>query len=420
MMKIFWIMFSFVTAQIMVWAQDVASKPEAKIEVKIDPKIDPKPELLEKLNKLKSNEACFLPAPTIIEEMGDFSKGWHYMKQFGPEGRDYTIKMAWMPDRERAFFCGANHQTPHRMNDAWEYDLAGNTWALLYVPDYNDVNYEDVQKYNAKLSVQDGFLRTPKGGPGHPAHTWWGLTYDPTIKAAVWYCAWPDYRLKLKLDQIGAKAEELYKGPPMWFFYTETKKWEPMKTEQPWPKTAKYSSSLEYVPDIKKSVFQYESSSFIFDPHKKKWKLMNDKGDPIPLETIVYYDIKRKTFVAHYGQSKNNDGSDSKASKLTFTAKLEGETITPWKKVLETDQAPIGLDSESMIYYDSMTGNGFLFELRTKSLWSYNPEINQWKKLSPKGDILTTANEGRIICYFDLSRNVFVALGKGWVWCYRP
>jgi len=114
-----------------------------------------------------------------------------------------------MPDRKRAFFCGANHGSPHRFNDAWEYDLASNTWVLLYTPDYNDRG--PITDYDKKTLVLDkGWLRTKKGGPAHPAHTWWGLTYDPKMRAALWYCAWPSYRLQAKLDAIGAKKEDLY------------------------------------------------------------------------------------------------------------------------------------------------------------------------------------------------------------------
>lgn len=94
------------------------------------------------------------------------------MQETGPTGRDFTIKMAWMPDRKRAFFCGANHGSPHRLNDAWEYDLASNAWVLLYTPDYNDRG--PITEYDkATLVLNDGWLRTRKGGPAHPGHTWW-------------------------------------------------------------------------------------------------------------------------------------------------------------------------------------------------------------------------------------------------------
>ena len=135
-----------------------------------EPALEPDTAVLAKLEALGDNSCCILDGTRIIEDLGDFAKGWHRMKETGPTGRDFTIKMVWMPDRKRAFFCGANHNSPHRFNDAWEYDLASNTWVLLYTPDYNDrgpITDDDKQT----LVLQDGWLRTKKGGPAHPAHT---------------------------------------------------------------------------------------------------------------------------------------------------------------------------------------------------------------------------------------------------------
>lgn len=394
-----------------------ADEPKSKIE----PILEAKPDILEKIKKLKSNEACILPAPTIIESLGNFAEGWHQMKKFGPSGRDYTIKMAWMPDRERAFFCGANHASPHRMNDAWEYDLASNTWVLLYVPDYNDVG--KITDYDKEtLVLQDNFLRTKNGGPGHPAHTWWGLTYDPNVKKAIWYCAWPPYRLKEKLEAIGAKNEDLYKGPPIWTFTPESKKWEPMKTETPWPSVASFGISLEYVEDLKKPVLQYATTSAALDVANKTWKITQGQGASLPIETLIYFDTKRKLFVAHQGDRP--DPKDVAAGKpepkiTTWVAKLEENTIKGWEVASATQEAPVGHDARSMMYYDPKSGEGLCFENATKTIWSFNPETKKWTKQTPTGDILKPDAPGRIISYIDISRNVYVAIGSGWVWCYR-
>ncbi len=377
----------------------------------IEPKLEPKNEILEKIKKLKDNEACLLEAPTIIEELGNFAEGWHQMKKFGPNGRDYSIKMAWMPDRKRAFFCGANHQAPHRFNDAWEYDLASNTWVLLYVPDYNDCG--KITDYDKEtLVLKDGWLRTKKGGPAHPAHTWWGLTYDPNIKGAIWFCAWPNYRLDAKLGAIGADKSQLYNGPPLWVFYPETKKWEPLKTEKPWPRSDAYGASLEYVPDLKKSVFQY-GERFILDLENKKWEESSPKGEHVPGESIIYFDELRKQFVAHFGYKENS------MTAMTYVAKLENGKILPWAKVLEAENLPRGHDARSMLYYDNHSHKGLLFENDTKFLWAYDPDANTWSKQEPTGEKLSEEHKGRIVSYFDRERNVFVVLGSGWVWCYR-
>lgn len=379
---------------------------------KPDPRLAPKPEILEKIGKLKANESCLLPAPVILENLGNFAEGWHQMKKYGPEGRDYSIKMAWMEDRKRAFFCGANHGSPHRMNDAWEYDLAANAWSLLYVPDYNDCG-KITDYVKETLVLQDGFLRTKKGGPAHPAHTWWGLAYDPNKKAVVWYCAWPDYGLKTKLEAIGAKVEDLYKGPPIWLFYPEAKKWEPMKTEKPWPATAYYGGAMEYVGDLKAPVLFCGSSASALDTAAGKWSPSQAKGEALPIETVVYYDARRKLLVAHNGPVK-----DSKAS-VTWSAKVEGGAVRGWSRLCESEAAPAGHDARTTVYYDARSGDGLLFENATRALWSFNPDAKKWTWLEPDGEKPSPEQKGRLISYFDSTRNVFVVLGAGWVWCYR-
>lgn len=384
-------------------AEDVAKE--------ITPKLEPKKEILEKIANLKANQGVMLPGVTIMEDMGDFAKGWHQMKKFGPGPRDYSNKLVWMADRKRAFFCGANHGSPTRFNDAWEYDLASNTWVLLYTPDYNDRG--EITDYDkATLVLQDGWLRTKKGGPAHPAHTWWGLTYDPHIKGAVWFCAWPPYRLQAKLDAIGAKKEDLFDGPPIWIFYPETKKWEPMKTEKPWPKN-EFGSSLEYVPDLKMSIWQSRQSSWLLDPVSKSWKNISNGNKAVSIESIIYYDIKRKIFIAQNGPTgKSND-------RFTLKAAVKDGGVGAWEEVLKTEEAPLGHDARSVVYYDPISNDGLLFENGPRKLWSYNPDNNKWVAITPEGDAPDFGKEHRVLSYFDIERNVYVVIGYGKVWCYR-
>lgn len=378
--------------------------------LKVEPVLPPNPEVLKKLEALGDNSACILEGTKIIEKLGDFAKGWHRMKQTGPCGRDFTIKMAWMPDRKRAFFCGANHGSPHRFNDAWEYDLASNTWVLLYVPDYNDRG--KITDYDKKtLVLKDGWLRTKKGGPAHPAHTWWGLTYDPKLKAAIWYCAWPSYRLQAKLDAIGAKKEDLYKGPPIWVFYPYEKKWEPMKSAKPWPRNS-FGASLEYIPELKGSLWQYRSLSWLFDAEKKTWKLFPGKKDSLPIETLVCYDTGRKLLIAHRGPVK-------KASPRTWHNALKDGAPAGWEKVVEAADLPNGHDARSFMYFDPVAKKPLLYERGPKTIWSYDPDGKKWTKLAPKGPPPPFGGKERVVAYMDPVHNVFVAIGYGKVWCYR-
>ncbi len=379
-------------------------------EPRVEPVLAPNPTVLRTLAALGENSSCVLGDPKVIHKgLGDFAKGWHRMKTTGPGGRDFTIKMAWMPDRKRAFFCGANHGSPHRFNDAWEYDLASNTWVLLYVPDYNDRG--KVGEYDKKtLVLKDGWLRTKKGGPAHPAHTWWGLTYDPKIKAALWFCAWPGYRLDAKLKAIGKTRADLYKGPPMWAFYPYEKKWEPLPSAKPWPRS-KFGASLEHVPALGGSLWQYGSESWLFDASKKSWKRFGGKAS-LPIETLVCYDPTREMMIAHRGPRK-------KDPPRTWHCSLARGAPAGWEQVVEKAGLPNGHDARSFMYFDPAGRVALLYERSAKTIWSYDPDKKKWTRLAPRGPAPPFGAKERVVAYLDPARNVFAAIGYDKVWCYR-
>jgi hypothetical protein len=386
-------------------ADSASPQPEA-----VDPPLTPDAAVLDKLKALGNNSSVLIGDPKIIENLGDWAKGWHRMKETGPAGRDFTIKMAWMADRKRAFFCGANHGSPHRFNDAWEYDLAANTWILLYKPDYNDRG--KITEYDKKvLTLDDGWLRTRNGGPAHPAHTWWGLTWDPELKAAVWYCAWPGYRLQAKLDAIGKKKEDLYKGPPIWLFYPQQKKWAPMPTAKPWPRN-KFGASLEYIPALGGPIWQYNSYTWLLNTKQRSWKLLNDKGDSLPIETLVCHDPARKLLIAHRGPNRDTP-------PRTWHCSLAEGKPGGWEKVIEKQGLPNGHDARSWMYFDPIGKVALLFERGAKTIWSYDPDAKKWEEHTPDGPAPAFGKRERTLAYMDTARNVFVVIGYNNVWCYR-
>jgi len=326
------------------------------------------------------------------------------MVQLLPQGQ------LWMPDRKRAFFCGANHGSPHRFNDAWEYDLAANTWVLLYVPDYNDRG--KITDYDKKVLVlKDGWLQTTRGGPAHVAHTWWGLTYDPKLKAVLWYCAWPGYRLQAKLDAIGKTKADLYKGPPVWSFYPSEKKWKPFPTAKPWPRN-KFAASLEYIPELGGAVWQYGATSWLLDSVLKTWKETKGK-EGLPSESLVCYDSHRKLLIAHRGPQK------SKKESRTYHMSLAEGKLGSWQKVVDALDLPNGHDARSLMYYDPVGKVALLYERAPQALWSYEPDEKKWSKLTPQGASPAFGKKERVIAYMDTARNVFVVIGYDKVWCYR-
>lgn len=376
----------------------------------VEPRLEPVASVVATLDSLGDNSCCVLEGTRVIEDLGDFAKGWHRMKETGPTGRDFTIKMAWVPDRKRAFFCGANHGSPHRFNDAWEYDLLSNTWVLLYTPDYNDRG--PITDYDRQtLALKDGWLRTKKGGPAHPAHTWWGLTYDPQLKATLWYCAWPSYRLDAKLDAIGAKRDDLYPGPPLWAFHFEGNRWEPIKTREPWPRNA-FGASLEYIPELQGSLWQYRNNTWLLDSGKRSWTLLTDKGASISIESLVCFDRSRKLLIAHRGVHKDE-------APRTWHMSIRDGEVTAWEQVLQSVDLPNGHDARSWMYFDPVGKVALLYERESKSIWSYDPAQTKWTQLTPDGPAPPFGPKERVLAYLDPARNVFVVIGYGRTWCYR-
>lgn len=391
-------------------AQTGAPEEKGRRQEKVRPELVASSEVMRKLASLGDNSSCFIGNPKIIHEgLGDWGKGHHYFKTRGPGGRDYTIKMAWMPDRKRAFFCGANHQVPHKYNDAWEYDLPSNTWVLLYVPDYNDVGgkVEDKKKL---LVFDNGWLRSKNGGPAHLGHTWWGLTYDPQIKAALWYNAWPNYNLKVKLDAVGKTTADLYKGPPVWAFYPYEKKWKPVPTKKPWARNV-FGGSLEFVPDLKGSLWQTGRNSWLLDPRTGTWTAAKSSKVSLSNSSMVCFDTHRKLMIGYVGSSK---------SQRTWQMPVRSDLSGEWKLTNDNADLPEAREANAFLYYDPVGKVALLYALKSNTIWAYEPEKTTWTKLAPKGPLgIPKKKRGRQVAYFDTARNVFVLIGADEAWCYR-
>ncbi|MEX0703675.1 MAG: hypothetical protein WD069_16380 [Planctomycetales bacterium] len=380
-------------------------------ENKVEPQLPADPQVTATLEKLGSNQSAILPATKVVGDPGPLAKEYR-MAERGPGGRDFTIKMAWMPDRQRAFFCGANHGSPHRLNDAWEYDLPSNSWIVLYAADYNDRG--GVADYDKQtLVLKDGWLRTKGGGPAHPAHTWWGLTYDPQRKEVLWWCQWPGYRLDEKLAVVGATRDDLYKGPPLWSFRPDQRKWEPLPTKEPWPKMG-LAGSLEYVPELHGSLWtQGGAGAWLLDSKTLSWKDLTKGRERTPIETVVCYDSARKLMLAHRGPPKAGENC------RTWHMPIEGAGLGEWKKVLDQPDLPNGHDARSFFHFDPVGKVGLLYEVPTRRIWAYDPDQAAWTRLEPDGPPPPEKGDARTVGYLDPTRNVFVVNMGTTTWVYR-
>jgi hypothetical protein len=398
------------------------SRVEPPAVSKVEPEIAPDPKVTEILDGLGEGCSALLPPIKTAGEFNDVARSYN-MQKTGPVGRDYCNKMVWAPDRKRALYCGANHGAPHRLNDAWEYDLPSNTWVLLFAPDPSwDVNQAAIEEQEVKLA--DGkaakykVLCTKRGGPFDPCHTWWGLTYDPGMKAMLWMNSVSFMRgAALKKLGVDAKAKDLAPWPPLWAFYPYEKKWRRVITGTPRP-GAMQGGSMEYVPELKGSVwygsqwnwsgmwvYQHEANSWKDLKPNGKSRLYNEGKDFPPAEAITCYDSENKVLVAQRG-------------KTTY----HYDTATNlWSKVLEepkdSDKAPSAHDTVSVFDYDPVGKECLLFNRgKPGSLWSHSVATKTWTKLAPKGP---APIGGRTIGYFDPARNVLVVNSGASVWVYR-
>jgi hypothetical protein len=393
---------------------------------KVEPALAPDPAVMAAIDALGDNSSCYLPPIKCVGEWNDVSRKYA-MEKFGPCGRDYCLKAAWMPDRKRAFYCGANHGVPHRLNDAWEYDLPSNTWVMLFAPDPSnaegvmEIKECDVQDRNGKVEKLK-MVQTKRGGPTHYGHTWWGLTYEPEMKAALWMNAgnsWGGTEAYLK-QELGTDAG-IYHGPPLWAFYPYEKKWKLMATAKPYPAPA-CAGAMEYVPELGGAFWFYSGGMWVYESRANAWKEVKLKGLPPShnkeypqAEAVMCYDPDTKTVVAHLGMKDLIDKSTWHFDVATGN----------WSKVLDapkgSTEVPSGFDGSMPFGYDPVAKVCLLYECFTPDhMWTYSVKEKKWAKAKINGP--AGPQWPNLIAYHDPERNVFVvhkADAAGKVWVYR-
>jgi hypothetical protein len=369
-------------------------------------------EAVARIKQLQPNEAALIGKAQVVGEFNEVAKQYG-LERTGPRGRDFTIRMVWAHERQRALFCGANHGVPHRINDVWEFDLAAMAWVLLYAPD-NPRDYTGLGKDFGDVEFKDGILITKRGGPAVIAHTWWGLTYDPARRQMLFMDTWVTNQ-KQAVAQLGGDPEQLDASPPLWAFTPATGKWQALKTEPPYPRPI-FGGMLEYIPDLHGSIWHANNwqmhGTWLYDPKGQTWRDLHanqqqadfEQQSPAP-EQVGYYDPARKLVIVqrhkathHYHVQQNR-----------------------WEKVLDEEKdstrVPFGHDAYAPMYLDPASGHGLLVEFKTNDLWSYDPAKPAWTKLAPAGDAMPTGNKR--LAYFDPALNVFVVIHDTIVWAYR-
>jgi hypothetical protein len=382
---------------------------EGKVQAVL-PSLEPNPKVTEVLAALGDNSSAILTGLKTVGEWNKLNRD-HYMDKRGPTGRNYCIKAVWMPDRKRAFFCGGNHGVPHRVNDAWEFDLPSHTWVQLFAPDPDRGRGVTVLK-EFEYTGKDGKLKrkktyaTKRGGPSHLGHTWWGLAYHPGMKAAVW--------MNVAIDSSAAgtlkknKVENAYMGPPMWAFYPFEKKWKPVLSDGPWP-CSPFAGAMEYVPELGGLAWMTGGWNgcgvWAYSAEKNAWKgVYGDKLRSPIYESVTAYDPVNKVIVA---QTPNRE---------TYHFSLEKKT---WERILNPGKTskdhPIGFDAKTPFFYDSVSKVCLLNH--GSAMWAYDAGAKKWTALKFNGPAMPNGPEK--ISYYDPERNVFVCNRGTKTWVYR-
>jgi len=396
----------------------LAAEPAAVAPTRVEPELAPDKDLLARIEALPDNTWLKLPPVKTVGDLAWLKGDPDYLRD-GPRVRDYCNKMVWAPERKRALYCGGGHNI-HPYNDVWEFDLAANTWACLYgadpVPPRTKPGEEEkaVAWYKEHAVLKDGSVRTPRGAPLRPCHTWWSFAYDSDRRLMLFL---ESHKGFFGVDKASlAKALGLDPNDPLlrtygsgpgeaWLFTFDPAKreWKEVLTKVP---KAYESACLEYLPD-RRTVWWLSGKTYRLDAAKGEWIACpaSKAGPGAGGETA--YDPETRKLVATVGLK-------------TWIFACDEER---WS--LAQENAPDGgYVPASTFCYDTAAK---LFVLYTNlgakdkpsvgpRLRLYNLQENKWTDPAPQGE---APKMGNVAGYYDPARNVTVVYGSRETWVYR-
>ncbi len=395
-----------------LYAAGPTTQPEGAPAV--EPVLPADPEVVRILDELGDNSYAKLPPANIHGEFNAMARQLR-LHERGPGSRDYCLKMPWSPDRKRALYAGGNHGAPHKINDVWEYDLDSNTWVLLSNPDYNARRGQGKPE---QLTYRDGVLMTRNGNLVVGGHTFSGFTYDAKARLLLWY-----HKTMTPKTADRPEPDKLYKGPMLWAFDPYARKWQHIRTNEPWPRYDP-GSALNYLPHLGKSLWSNNRTSsqlWLYDHAARSWEKLPAKGEygQWPrMSSQKVYDPANNVLVAHGGHSNYT-------SEYSFADGTWRQTVEANK---EQTNAPYGADKLSAFVYDSVNGVCLLSDNLGGYMWVYDAKADKWERLTPENsrpDYRGTSGiqKGQKLApmgFFHPDRNVLVLSDGGKeVWVYR-
>lgn len=364
---------------------------------------------LERIRALRPNQSLHLGTAKLLGEFNATAREFG-LDRTGPRARDFCRKMVWAPERRAALFTGANHGSPHRLNDVWEFNLAAMAWVMLYAPDLPRGRPGGLGPDASDVLYRDGVLLTRRGGPAVIGHTWSGLTYDAAQRCMLFMNTWP-ISVEPLVEQVGGDPQTRYRGPPLWRFDPATRAWAIVKTPEPWPKAA-VGALLEWVPELGGSVWHLNnwqlSASWLLDSQRNSWSVIaNAKSSPgfeqqAPgRELVGYHDPVRRRIVAQYKRDSFHFDTATKR----------------WTRTVQEGDAD-GHDAHTGFYRHPASGLGLLADFRDGQVHAYDPDKARWRKLQPEGERMPFGPH--VLAYVDQALDVLVVVEDTEVWVYRP
>lgn len=375
---------------------------ESPAAPKVEPALTPDQTLLARIKALPDNTWMKLPPPKVIGDL-DWLPRDDWKRTGGPMARDYSNKMAWMPDRKRAIYAAGGHNAD-KTNDVWEYDLASNTWICLYGAD-EPAQGKTPEWIKDHLVLKDGVLQTLRGAPARLTHSF-NWNYDSFRRLAFMTeggrgAAFVDHSVVAKgLGLTDAELAAKWKpGPYILTFDPYARKWG-FVTEN--VVGCQEACSAAYIPELKSWWVHSRQSAGMYDLDRKINKPLSMKNSGGGYECLTAYDSDTKTVVEVHRAEENKPNR-------TFTYAVDTDT---WKTA--QDNAPAGAACPQGYFdYDSHGKKCVLYTTQFKPCyWIYDVTANAWTPIETTGDIPKDGPPcpiaGRYLGYYDQERDVLV------------
>ncbi len=365
-------------------------------------------ELERRIAALAPGHSMSLGHAAVIGPFNDTARRFD-LQRTGPRARDYCRRMAWAPERGTALFAGANHGSPHRLNDVWEFNLGALAWVMLYAPDLPR-GYGNLGKDSSDVIYVDGNLMTKRGGPAVIGHTWSGLTWDARQHCMLFMNTWP-VDVDPMIRSIGGDPTQRDRSPPLWAFDPGSRIWSRLTTQAPWPKAA-VAALLQDVPELHGQVWHLNGwqlrGTWLLRDEDRRWeRICDSKTQPdfesqAPGQELVgYHDPARRLIV-------------TQRKERTF----HFDTVQRRWSDKTVPDAPHGHDATTNFVRDPSSGGGVLIDLKLGQLWLHDPDTPAWKLLNPQGPAMPAGI--RTLGYADERLGVIVVIDDTEVWICRP